>query len=91
VVVQVAVVIALAKIVKIEAKEPQMATIKPAQPAGTSEHVPEFITNLPDPATGIPVEDGDGDIHDNIYSSTVTNGHYGAATFDGDMGRLSKV
>lgn len=68
-----------------------MATIKPAQPAGTAEHIPEFITNLPDPATGIPVEDGDGDIHDNIYSTGAQNGHYGAATFDGDMGRLSKI
>ena len=69
-----------------------MATnIKPAQPAGSTEHVPEFICNMPDPATGVPVEDGDGDIHDNIYSTGVQNGHYGAATFDGDMGRLSKI
>ena len=68
-----------------------MATSKPAQPAGTTEHIPEFISNMPDPATGIPLEDGDGDIHDNIYSATVTNRHVGSATHEGDMGRLSKL
>lgn len=69
-----------------------MATTKPpAQPTGSAEHVPEFITNMPDPATGVAREDGDGDIHDNIYADHVTSGHYGAATFDGDMGRLSKI
>ena len=68
-----------------------MATIKPAQPAGSVDHIPEFLTNVPDPATGVPMEDGDGDIHDNIYANTATSGHYGAATFDGDMGRLSKI
>lgn len=68
-----------------------MATSKPAQPAGTAEHIPEFISNMPDPATGIPLEDGDGDIHDNIFSATVTNRHVGSATHEGDMGRLSKL
>lgn len=67
-----------------------MATIKPAQPAGSEQHIPEFITNQPDPATGVPMEDYDQDIHDTVYSGSVMNGHYGAATFDGDMGRLSK-
>ena len=68
-----------------------MATTKPAQPAGTAEHIPEFISNQPNPATGIPIEDGDGDIHDNIYSTGTQAGHVGAAQHDGDMGRLSKV
>ena len=83
---------ALAKIARTNSEETNMATSnKPAQPVGSMDHIPEFISNLPDPATGIPVEDGDGDIHDNIYSNSVQAGHYGAATFDGDMGRLSRV
>jgi hypothetical protein len=80
------------KIVKIKIKEPQMATSKPPiQPSGSIEHVPEFISSMPDPSTGIPRENGDGDIHDNVYADSVVSGHYGAATFDGDMGRLSKI
>ena len=69
-----------------------MATTNaPVQPAGSTDHIPEFISNLPDPATGVAREDGDGDIHDNIYANSVSSGHYGAATFEGDMGRLSRV
>jgi hypothetical protein len=90
--VRVAVRTALAKIVKIT-KEAKMATINPVQPGSSAEHVPEFITNKPDPATGVPAEDYDQDIHDTVYQSNnmVRDGHYGGATFDGDMGRLSKI
>jgi hypothetical protein len=82
-----------AKIVKIKIKEPQMANSKlPVQPAGSVEQVPEFISSMPDPSTGLPREEaGDADTRDNVYSSSVVSGHYGAATFDGDMGRLSKI
>lgn len=67
--------------------------MQPTQPTGSVQHLPEFISNKPDPATGVPAEDSDRDIHDTVYQSNnmVYNGHYGAATFDGDMGRLSKV
>ena len=67
--------------------------MQPIKPVGSVEHVPEFITNKPDPSTGVPVEDNDGDIHDTVYQSAnmVSNGHYGAASFSGDMGRLSRI
>ena len=79
--------------VKTEIKETAMATLMPAQPSATDTHVPEFVTNQPDPATGVPTTDSDRDIHDNVYShnNMVSDRHYGGATFEGDMGRLSKI
>ena len=67
--------------------------MQPAQPVGSAQHIPEFITNIPDPATGVPQEDSDRDIHDTVYSTNnmIRDGHYGGATFEGDMGRLSKI
>lgn len=63
--------------------------MQPAKPKGSVEHIPEFISNKPDPKTGIPQEDYDGDIHDTIL--TVSDRHVGGAQHDGDMGRLSKL
>lgn len=70
-----------------------MATIMPAKPTESSAHIPEFITNQPDPATGIPVENYDADIHDTVYGTNnmINQGHVGIATHEGDMGRLSKL
>ena len=70
-----------------------MTTIMPAKPASSIAHIPEFITNKPDPATGIPMEDYDADIHDTVYSTNnmINQGHIGTATHEGDMGRLSKL
>ena len=63
--------------------------MQPAQPVSSDQHIPEFITNKPNPQTGVPVDDGDGDVHDTVF--TVSDRHVGAAQHDGDMGRLSKV
>lgn len=63
--------------------------MQPVKPTGSSEHIPEFISNQPDPATGVPKEDYDGDVHDTIFP--VSDRHVGGATHDGDMGRLSKL
>lgn len=67
--------------------------MQPITPTGSMDHIPEFITNRPDPTTGIPMEDNDGDIHDTVYSSNnmINQGHVGGASHDGDMGRLSRL
>ena len=69
------------------------ATRNPVMPMGSLEHIPEFISNKPDPATGIPKEDHDRDIHDTIYQTEnmISDRHVGGATHEGDMGRLSKL
>lgn len=66
---------------------------QPAMPAGTAEHIPEFISNKPDPKTGVPKEDMDRDIHDTIYQTEgmISDRFVGGATHEGDMGRLSKL
>jgi len=71
----------------------QKAAINPASPTGSVNHLPEFITSRPDPATGVPMEDNDGDIHDTVYSTNnmIHDGHVGGAGHEGDMGRLSRL
>lgn len=66
---------------------------QPAQPASSAAHVPEFISNKPDPSTGVPAEDFDRDIHDTIYQTEgmISDRFVGGATHEGDMGRLSKL
>lgn len=67
------------------------ATIFPNQSLGSSDHVPEFVSNNPDPKTGVPKMDADGDVHDSLWHNMVTDRHVGGATHEGDMGRLSKL
>jgi len=64
-----------------------MATIQPAMPIGSDAHVPEFITNRPDPKTGQPMPDTDGDVHGTVFP--VIDRVVDRAQHDGDMGRLS--
>ena len=64
-----------------------MATIMPAKPVGSDYHVPEFITNVPDPKTGQPMENYDNDIHGTVFP--VVDRVVDRAQHDGDMGRLS--
>lgn len=64
-----------------------MATIMPAQPISTEFHIPEFITDKPDPKTGIAMEDGDRDVHGTVFP--VIDRVVDRAQHEGDMGRLS--
>lgn len=66
-------------------------TVYPNQSIGSMDHIPEFISNRPDPKTGVPQMDQDGDIHDSLWHDMISDRHLGAATHEGDMGRLSKL
>lgn len=64
-----------------------MATIMPAQPINSAQHIPEFITNRPDPKTGQPMDNEDMDVHGTVFP--VLDRINAPAQHEGDMGRLS--
>ena len=62
-------------------------TIMPAQPVGSGVHIPEFITNVPDPKTGQSMPDTDQDVHGTLFP--VVDRYVASAdvTQTGDVGR----
>lgn len=62
---------------------------QPAKPESSAAHIPQFITDVPDPLTGQAMEDYDGDVH-GVYFDVIDRVN-DTAQVEGDMGRTGRA